>query len=433
MNYVHYVTSPLLKGPRYGSGRFVSPMKEMNERTVLVENSENHNDSYRHKTKYDDKVDRYFSTYDLGILLQNEESCLYGRLQGDEDVDYYSFMYGQRGFYEKMGIETKITIRLENIPKDCDYDLIVYDGAGNQIGIAKADGNRNKELILPDWEGGSNNYTIKVENHGHGKVNAEESYRIRIVEEKRQGQEKTDSGLSYEEKLDGLHQEQYALLPKEERYAKTKSAEELLKEMALGKPLNRQEEAYLKIFASLQDYERAAAYGRMRNTLYPKIQKALEEAGIDLREKTCTAEIDIYGKITVTGGLSEEEKRKAERILEEQFSEKLWDCHMQASEFTKEEFNRINAYKEISGFLEKSTGGQYSWKDIWVDGNGKISGLPEKMCRLFNSQESNGKYEQLRDDIFMLWDYGKAHGMGMLYKYKAGYEITGSDIKIING
>ncbi|MCM1092309.1 MAG: hypothetical protein NC413_15920, partial [Muribaculum sp.] len=32
-----------------------------------------------------------------------------------------------------------------------------------------------------------------------------------------------------------------------------------------------------------------------------------------------------------------------------------------------------------------------------------IAGLPDKLCELLNSQESNGKYEQLRDDIFLLW------------------------------
>ena len=49
-------------------------MKELNEQTVLIENAKtNKNDSYHQHTKYDDQVDRYYSTYDIGTLLHNNE------------------------------------------------------------------------------------------------------------------------------------------------------------------------------------------------------------------------------------------------------------------------------------------------------------------------------------------------------------------------
>ena len=137
MNYTYYISSPLISGTQYGSKGFASPMKELNEQTVLVESCEN-----------------------------------------------------KKSFYEKMGVGTEITIRLENIPEGSDYDLAVYDAKGNQIGIAKNNGNGGKELTLPDWDG-SDRYTIRVENHGNGNgnVDAEEPYRIRIMEEKYQKQE----------------------------------------------------------------------------------------------------------------------------------------------------------------------------------------------------------------------------------------------------
>ena len=48
MNHTHYINSTLKNGSHYGKGCFASPMKELNEQTVLVENSrENKNDSYR--------------------------------------------------------------------------------------------------------------------------------------------------------------------------------------------------------------------------------------------------------------------------------------------------------------------------------------------------------------------------------------------------
>ncbi len=431
MNYTHYVSSPMLNGSHYGKKGFASPMKELNEQTVLLEGCGNKNDSYRQKTKYDDKVDSYYSTYDLGILLHNSDSYLEGRLDSNGDVDCYSFFYGQRNFYAKMGIGTELTIRLEHIPEGCDYDLVVYDAQGNQIGIAKENGDGSKELTLPDWDN-SDRYTIKVENHGGADVNIEEPYRIRIAEEKYQKQATADDRQTYSDEMERLHREQYHSLPEEERYAGDKSVEELLEKKASGELLNNQEEAYLKIFANLHDYERAAAYGRIQNTLLPKMQEALEEAGIDILGKAYAIELDVYGKITVTGDFTEEEKRRAVSVLEGQFSEELWECHMQASDYTKVEFNRINAYKELSGFLGKATGGRYSWDNIAVDGNGKISGLPKGMCQLLNSQESNGRYEQLRDDILMLCDYVRAHGIEALSGYRVKYEVTGAYMKIVN-
>ncbi len=302
-------------------------MKELNEQTVLVESCENKNDSYRQKTKYDDRVDNYFSTYDLGILLQNRDSYLEGKLDSDGDVDYYSFSYGQKSFYAKMGVGTEITIRLENIPEGSDYDLAVYDAKGNQIGIAKSNGDGGKELTLPDWDG-SERYTIRVENHGNGNVDAEEPYRIRIMEEKYQKQEKADGRQDHSSEIEKLHREQYDSLPEDERYAGTESVEGLLEKKASGEILDKREEAYLKIFANLHDYERAAANGRLKNTLFPKMHEALEKAGIDVQGKEYVIEMDIYGKITVTGKLSEEEKRKAADVLEEQFSDELWDLSL---------------------------------------------------------------------------------------------------------
>ena len=434
MNYIHYISNPLVNGSHYGNRGFASPMKELNDQTVLVENGDNKNDSYRQRTKYDDRVDSYFSTYDLGILLQNRDSYLEGKLDSNGDVDCYSFSYVQKSFYDKMGIGTKVTVRLENIPEGCEYDLVIYDKQGNQIGIAKDHGDGSREITLPDWSG-SDRYIIRVENRNSedADTDTEQPYRIRITEERYQKQTEADGGQEYSSEIEKLHREQYDFLPEDERYTGTESVEGLLEKKASGEILDGREENYLKIFANLHDYERATANGRLRNILFPKIQEALEKAGIDVQDKEYLIEMDIYGKITVTGELSEEEKRKAADVLEEQFSDELWDCHMQASDYTTEEFNRINAYKEISDFLGKATGGQYSWDDISMDGNGNISGLPKKMCQLLNSQESNGRYEQLKDDILTLYDYAQAHGMEGLSDYKVSYEVAGSNIKIKNG
>lgn len=174
MNYIHYISSPLVNGSHYGNRGFASPMKELNDQTVLVENGENRNDSYRQRTKYDDRVDSYFSTYDLGILLQNRDSYLEGKLDSNGDVDCYSFSYAQKSFYDKMGIGTKVTVRLENIPEGCEYDLVIYDKQGNQIGIAKDNGDGSRRLpcqigagqtvILSGWKTAAVRMQIQIQN-----------------------------------------------------------------------------------------------------------------------------------------------------------------------------------------------------------------------------------------------------------------------------
>ena len=152
------------EGKRYGKGQFYSPLKDMREQTVLVENSkENKNDSYRQRTKYDDQMDCYFSTDNLSSLLGNQDSYLEGKLNSADDVDCYAFSYIQRALYDRMGISSKITIHLDNLSEGSDYDLLVYDKDGNQIGIAGKNSDGSRELTLPEWDH-NRDYVIRVEN-----------------------------------------------------------------------------------------------------------------------------------------------------------------------------------------------------------------------------------------------------------------------------
>ena len=413
--YQQYIGSSLWEGKRYGSGQFFSPLKDIREQTILIEDSkENKNDSYRQRTKYDDQVDCYFSTYDLA-LTGNKDSYLEGKLNSADDVDCYAFSYIERAFYDRMGISSKITIRLENLTEGCDYDLLVYDKDGNQIGIAQKNGDGSSEWTLPEWDH-NRDYVIRVENRNGEAADTEGTYRIRITEERTQNRTQEQSGVldwtvredtaGYAKEVDRLHDEQYRALPEEDRYQGDESVEELLKRMASGERLGRQELEYLKIYANLHDYERAEATCRLQNKLYPEIVDRLKQAGIELEGKVWELEINAYGKVTISGDLAEEEKEQAEKVLEEEFADQLWDTYMQASDMDSVKYRRISAYREISSFLQKATGGQYKWEDIYEDtesGHVKIAGLPSKLCELLNSQESNGKYEQLRDDIFYLW------------------------------
>lgn len=67
------VRSGLEKKYYAGNGKyFASPLKNMNEQTVLVEKEDTNysNNSSKQHMKYDDRVDSYFSTYNLSILMK---------------------------------------------------------------------------------------------------------------------------------------------------------------------------------------------------------------------------------------------------------------------------------------------------------------------------------------------------------------------------
>lgn len=309
-------------------------------------------------------------------MIGNQDSYLEGKLNSADDADCYAFSYIQRALYDRMGISSKITIRLENLTEGCDYDLLVYDKDGNQIGIAQKNGDGSSEWTLPEWDHGRD-YVIRVENRNGEAADTEGTYRIQITEERTQNRTQEQSGVldrtvredkaGYAKEVDRLHDEQYHALPEEDRYQGDESVEELLKRMASGERLSKQELEYLKIYANLHDYERAEAGDRLQNKLYPEIVDRLKQAGIELEGKVWELEINAYGKVTISGELTEEEKEQAEKILEEEFEDRLWDTYMQASGMDSKRYNQISAYREISSFLQKATNGQYKWEDIYKD------------------------------------------------------------------
>ncbi len=426
MGYNTYLTSSLLEKNYYsGMGKqFSSPLKELNEKTIFTENEEvNGNDSYRQRTKYDDMVDRYYSSYGTDILIQNEESYLEGGISSKEDVDYYSFSYKQKAFYDKMGISTSVTISLENISDNNNLELSIYDTNGNYIGTAKKGEKGCHELTLPQYVNSPNNYIIRVS--GTDGETIDGSYRIRIKENKEK--------VSPAEKLGGIQsveeiaRKEYDTLPEHKKYQGNETVDDLLQRLAAGDTLTVEEKQYIKIFSNLSDYERAEAENYIKNVLYPAIGDELKRAGIDIEGKSLSIEIGIDGSVSVVGEMESEEKEVAKGIIVEKFADKLWDKYIQASDFSQSECHQIEAYRELNNFITKSTNGKYTFSDIIVDSNGKISGLPENMCKLLNSQESNGRYEELRDHIFRLVVDGKndSQELEQIVERKVQFQFSG--------
>ncbi len=281
-----------------GNGKyFASPLKDIREQTVLAEKEDSsyNNNSSRQHLKYDDNVDCYYSTYDLASLIYNKESYLEGKIDSYGDVDYFSFLYGQKRFYSRMGIATEVTFQLEMLSPDYDCELTIYDTKGNQVGIAKDNGNGVKEVTLPNWDGITTNYTVRVEGgEAQGQV-----YRIKVKETKtknaendstKHGQELKEASTQeeydvirhkyqqyYKEQLDQLHRKQFQELPEGEKYQGELSVEELLEKYGMGEMLTKQELTYLKIFADMTDFEEAEAKHSIQTDFSEEIKQKAEQ------------------------------------------------------------------------------------------------------------------------------------------------------------
>lgn len=118
-----------------------------------------------------------------------------------------------------------------------------------------------------------------------------------------------------------------------------------------------------------------------------EMKKAVEEDGVDLMGYTPWGCIDL-----VSAGTGEMDKRYG--------------------------FIYVDKHNDGTGDLSRRK-------------NGKITGLPEKMCKIMNSQEANAKYEEIRDNIYMLTDYKNQYGLEDILAFKAGYNISDSEVSTV--
>lgn len=134
---------------------------------------------------------------------------------------------------------------------------------------------------------------------------------------------------------------------------------------------------------------------------------------------------------TINGDITEENKEQIKNMISENFADDMWEKYIQTADISNTQYRLVNAYYEVEQFIQKATNGQYSFDDINVDDNGKITGLPEKMCKIMNSQEANAKYEEIRDNIYMLTDYKNQYGLEDILAFKAGYNISDSEVSTV--
>ena len=397
---------------------------------VIRENEKISNDYYW-KSNKSEGADCFGRTIDLTTLINKPDGYLQGRLSDADDADYYQFNIAE---YRILGTVSDkrnldITVTLDHIPEGCDYDLVLYDGDGNQVGIGRDNGNGGKSVTVPNWNLENREYTVKVLAKDGSPVNTEEYYHLSFqtkqaandnvlrqqakemqeyayalrkklhdggdaTEEKLALQQIREKyGAYYTQQMDELHNKQAAEYLAEGEVFDESRKEELLSRMAAGGELTEQEKGLVRVFASAHEIDGAMASAKLRTDISEKIFQQMEQSGVS-PIPSFEVSIGIDGKAEVKGIEDAAVKEKVEDILNG-FSGELMDTYISINAsmqgMTKQEQYILKAAIGIEAFLQKATGGNVALSDVTVE-NGRIKGLDAPLDRLLNEPGQNQTY-----------------------------------------
>ena len=436
---------------------------------VIRENEKISNDYYW-KSNKSEGADCFGRTLDLTTLINKPDGYLQGRLSDADDADYYQFNIAE---YRILGTVSDkrnldITVTLDHIPEGCDYDLVLYDGDGNQVGIGRDNGNGGKSVTVPNWNLENREYTVKVLAKDGSPVNTEEYYHLSFqtkqaandnvlrqqakemqeyayalrkklhdggdaTEEKLALQQIREKyGAYYTQQMDELHNKQAAEYLAEGEVFDESRKEELLSRMAAGGELTEQEKGLVRVFASAHEIDGAMASAKLRTDISEKIFQQMEQSGVS-PIPSFEVSIGIDGKAEVKGIEDAAVKEKVEDILNG-FSGELMDTYISINAsmqgMTKQEQYILKAAMGIEAFLQKAMGGNVALSDIMVE-NGRIKGLDAPLDRLLNDPGQNQTYLDYRADILAIKDYEKMNGNSLLGGFSARYAVDGETIRTI--
>ena len=436
---------------------------------VIRENEKISNDYYW-KSNKSEGADCFGRTIDLTTLINKPDGYLQGRLSDADDADYYQFNIAE---YRILGTVSDkrnldITVTLDHIPEGCDYDLVLYDGDGNQVGIGRDNGNGGKSVTVPNWNLENREYTVKVLAKDGSPVNAEEYYHLSFqtkqaandnvlrqqakemqeyayalrkklhdggdaTEEKLALQQIREKyGAYYTQQMDELHNKQAAEYLAEGEVFDESRKEELLSRMAAGGELTEQEKGLVRVFASAHEIDGAMASAKLRTDISEKIFQQMEQSGVS-PIPSFEVSIGIDGKAEVKGIEDAAVKEKVEDILNG-FSGELMDTYISINAsmqgMTRQEQYILKAAMGIEAFLQKAMGGNVALSDIMVE-NGRIKGLDAPLDRLLNDPGKNQTYLDYRADIFAIKNYEKMNGNSLLGGFSARYAVDGETIRTI--
>ena len=439
------------------------------DKNIAVENSKVSNDYFWKTNKYTDQ-DEFGRTLDLTALINKLDGYLKGSLSDTEDVDYYEFNITEyRALsFAKDTYNRDITITLDHIPEGCDYEMVLYDEEGNQVGIGKENGNGGLSITIPNWNSDNRGYTVKVQAKNGSTVNPDAEYHLSfqttqadkshgayqemaevqkyegtVRKQMKEGLIDTEEMRAikeirqkykayYTEQMEKLHQEQAEEVMQGGAVPDDEQIQNLLEKKATGGELTEQENALLNIFCTATELDSADASAKMNTTVKDRISADLQEVGIDISDSTFSIKIGADGQVSVDGINDNAMKQKIEDVLSK-YSDDLMDIYFsmdsEIQALSDKEKYLLQAAVDVEKFLYKATGGSASLGDLSVE-NATIHGLPKTLDDLLNNPGDNLTYQDYASDIREILAYNRTQHKDIMSELNVQFVIADGTIQI---
>lgn len=437
-------------------------------KNIITENSQVSNDYFWKTNQYTDQ-DVFGRMLDFTALINKADGYLQGSLSDSNDSDYYKFNIAE---YRNLSFVTDkynvdITVTLDHIPEGCDYELILYDEEGNQVGIGKDNGNGGKSITIPNWSADNKSYTIKVQAKDGSAVNPDENYHLffqttqadknhsayqeqaEIAQYAGTVRKQLHNGLTdteemqaikairekyrtyYTEQMDKLHEEQAKEVLQGEEFPDEEQIQDLLEKKAAGETLTESENALLNIFCTAREIDSAKAGEKLNTTLKDKIFAELEQAGLDISEVSFSMQIGADGQVSVNGIEDDRQRQQAEAILSK-YSDELTDIYFSMDsdiqDLSEKEKNLLKAAVDVEKFLYKATKGSVTLSDLSME-NGNIKGLPNNLAELLNNPGENQTYLDYRREIQEILTYERTQQKEILSGFSMQFTVANGGIQ----
>ena len=439
------------------------------DKNIAVENSKVSNDYFWKTNEYTDK-DVFGRTLDLTALINKPDGYLKGSLSDTEDVDYYEFNITEyRALsFAKDTYNKDITITLDHIPEGCNYEMVLYDEEGNQVGIGKDNGNGGLSITIPNWNTDNRGYTVKVQAKNGSTVNPDAEYHLSfqttqadkshgayqemaevqkyegtVRKQMKEGLTDTEEMRAikeirqkykayYTEQMEKLHQKQAEDVMQGGAVPDDEQIHNLLEKKAAGGELTEQENALLNIFCTATELDSADASAKMNTTVKDRISADLQEVGIDISDSTFSIKIGTDGQVSVDGIHDNVMKQKIENVLSKHSDELIeiyfsMDSKIQA--LSDKEKYLLKAAVDVEKFLYKATGGSVSLGDLSVE-NAMIHGLPKTLDDLLNNPGENLTYQDYASDIREILAYNRTQHKDIMSELNVQFVIVDGTIQI---
>ena len=439
------------------------------DKNIAVENSKVSNDYFWKTNKYTDQ-DVFGRTLDLTALINKPDGYLKGSLSDTQDVDYYKFNITEyRALsFAKDTYNKDITITLDHIPEGCNYEMVLYDEEGNQVGIGKDNGNGGLSITIPNWNTDNRGYTVKVQAKNGSMVNPDAEYHLSFQTtqaDKSHGayqemaevqkyagtvRKQMQEGLTdteemraikeirqkykayYTEQMEKLHQEQAEEVMQGGAVPDDEQIQNLLEKKATGGELTEQENALLNIFCTATELDSADASAKMNTTVKDRISADLQEVGIDISDSTFSIKIGADGQVSVDGIQDHAMKQKIENVLSK-YSDELMDIYFctdsKIQELSDKEKYLLQAAVDVGKFLYKASGGSVSLGDLSVE-NTAIHGLPKTLDDLLNHPGGNLTYQDYTSDIREILAYNRTQHKDIMSELNVQFVIADGTFQI---